>query len=56
VTIDGKNQNVGGFVVCTTAGGNVNTAIGGAPTGIGAVLSDANPPQVKSVGLATSTA
>ena len=51
VTIDGKNQNVGGTVVCTTAGGNVNIAIGGAATGIGAVLTDANPPEVKSVGL-----
>jgi ipoprotein LpqH len=51
VTIDGKNQNVSGSVVCTTAGGNVNIAIGGAATGIAAVLTDANPPQVKSVGL-----
>ena len=51
VTIDGKNQNVTGSVVCTTAGGNVNIAIGGAATGIAAVLTDANPPEVKSVGL-----
>ncbi|HEY0228167.1 MAG TPA: lipoprotein LpqH, partial [Mycobacterium sp.] len=43
VSIDGKNQNVTGSVVCTTAGGNVNIAIGGAATGIAAVLSDANP-------------
>jgi ipoprotein LpqH len=51
VTIDGKNQNVTGSVVCTTAGGHVNIAIGGAATGIAAVLTDANPPQVQSVGL-----
>jgi ipoprotein LpqH len=51
VTIDGKNQNVSGSVVCSTAGGNVNIAIGGAATGIAAVLTDANPPEVKSVGL-----
>ncbi len=51
VTIDGKDQNVSGSVVCTTAGGTVNIAIGGAATGIAAVLTDANPPQVKSVGL-----
>ena len=51
VTIDGKNQNVTGSVVCTTVGGNTTIAIGGAATGISAVLSDANPPQVKSVGL-----
>jgi lipoprotein LpqH len=51
VIIDGKNQNVTGAVVCTTAGGNTTIAIGGAATGISAVLTDANPPQVKSVGL-----
>lgn len=51
VTIDGKDQNVTGSVVCTTAGGTVNIAIGGAATGIAAVLTDANPPGVTSVGL-----
>lgn len=51
VIIDGKNQNVTGSVVCTTVGGTVNIAIGGAATGIAAVLTDANPPEVKSVGL-----
>ncbi|OBA61116.1 hypothetical protein A5647_11965 [Mycobacterium sp. 1100029.7] len=51
VVIDGKDQNVTGSVVCSTAGGNVNIAIGGAATGIAAVLTDANPPQVTSVGL-----
>jgi ipoprotein LpqH len=51
VTIDGKDQNVGGTVACTTGAGNVNIAVGGAQTGIGAVLTDANPPAVKSVGL-----
>jgi lipoprotein LpqH len=51
VTIDGKDQNVSGTVACTSLGGNVNVAIGDATTGIGAVLTDANPPGVKSVGL-----
>ncbi|BBX75470.1 lipoprotein LpqH [Mycobacterium shinjukuense] len=51
VIIDGKDQNVTGSVVCTTAAGNVNIAIGGAATGIAAVLTDTNPPEVKSVGL-----
>ena len=51
VTIDGQNQNVQGQVVCSTMGDTVNIAIGGAATGIGAVLSTANPPDVKSVGL-----
>lgn len=51
VTIDGKDQNVEGTVACTTAAGTVNIAIGAATTGIGAVLTDASPPSVKSVGL-----
>jgi ipoprotein LpqH len=51
VTIDGKDQNVSGTVACTSMAGNVNIAVGGASTGIGAVLTDANPPAVKSVGL-----
>ena len=51
VLIDGKDQNISGSVVCTTAAGNVNIAIGGPTAGIGAVLTDANPPEVKSVGL-----
>lgn len=51
VSIDGEDQNVQGTTVCTTTGGNVNIAIGGAATGIAAVLTDADPPEVKSVGL-----
>lgn len=51
VIIDGKDQNVSGSVVCSKVGGNVNIAIGGAATGIAAVLTDADPPQVTSVGL-----
>ena len=51
VTIDGKDQSVQGTVACTSAAGTVNIAIGGAQTGIGVVLTDANPPSVKSVGL-----
>lgn len=51
VSIDGKDQNVEGTVSCTEAGGHVNIAIGGSATGIGAVLTDANPPGVTSVAL-----
>lgn len=51
VTIDGQDQNVQGSVSCVSSGGKVSIAIGGAQTGIGAVLSDANPPVVQSVGL-----
>lgn len=51
VTIDGKDQNINGSVVCTKGAGNINIAIGSSATGVGAVLTDADPPQVKSVGL-----
>jgi lipoprotein LpqH len=56
VVVDGKDQNVKGQVACTSAAGSVNIAISaagsaGTPTGIGAVLTDANPPVVKSVAL-----
>ncbi|HZA11183.1 lipoprotein LpqH [Mycobacterium sp.] len=49
VTIDGQDQNVHGSLLCNTVGGAVNIAIGEATTGIAAVLSDADPPQVRSV-------
>ncbi|TGD89721.1 hypothetical protein BayCH28_03740 [Mycolicibacterium sp. CH28] len=50
VTIDGQPQTVEGQVVCATAGGNFNIAIGAAATGIAAVISpDAS--VVHSVGL-----
>jgi ipoprotein LpqH len=55
VFIDGQDQHVKGQVTCVTTAGIVNIAIGGPSagggTGIGAVLTDANPPVVKSVAL-----
>jgi ipoprotein LpqH len=56
VVVDGQDQNVKGQVACATVAGDVNIAIGGsgstgAPAGIGALLTDANPPVVKSVAL-----
>jgi ipoprotein LpqH len=50
VTIDGQDQNVGGTVVCSSMGGNMNIAIGDAATGIAAVLSE-DGSTVQSVGL-----
>jgi lipoprotein LpqH len=50
VTIDGQDQNVGGTVVCSAMGGNMNIAIGEAATGIAAVLSS-DGATVQSVGL-----
>ncbi len=51
VSIDGKDQNVEGTVVCTAMGGNVQIAIGNATTGIGAQLSEGDSPTVHQVGL-----
>jgi ipoprotein LpqH len=55
VIIDGQNQNVTGQVTCTQANGNVNIGIGDPTTGIGAVISNANPPVVQAVGLGNLT-
>ena len=51
VTIDGKDQQVTGTVVCSSMGGNENIAIGDAATGIAAVISSGDSPTVQSVGL-----
>jgi lipoprotein LpqH len=51
VVIDGQDQNIQGTVACTAMGGNINIAIGQATTGIGAVVTEADPPAVQSVGL-----
>lgn len=51
VTIAGKDQKVQGAVACTTEAGNVKIVIGEASAGLGAMLTDANPPAVESVGL-----
>jgi ipoprotein LpqH len=51
VVIDGQDQKVSGPVSCTTTGDNVAIGIGGATSGIGAVVTTADPPAVHSVGL-----
>ncbi|WP_422224808.1 lipoprotein LpqH [Mycobacterium sp.] len=55
VVIDGQSQNVTGPVSCTQAGGNTNIGIGDAANGIGAVVSNADPPVVQAVGLGNLT-
>jgi ipoprotein LpqH len=55
VVIDGQNQNVTGQVSCTPANGNVNIGIGDPSTGIGAVVTSADPPVVQAVGLGNLT-
>ena len=51
VIVDGQNRNITGQVGCTADGDNINISIGDATNGIGAVISNANPPIVHSVGL-----
>ncbi len=51
VTIDGKDQDISGTVVCSSMGGNMNIAIGEATTGITAVISEDDSPAVRSVAL-----
>lgn len=51
VIVDGQSQNVSGQVTCTPSGDNTNIGIGDPTAGVGAVVSNANPPIVHSVGL-----
>jgi ipoprotein LpqH len=51
VIVDGQNQNVSGAVTCTAAGDNTNIGVGDPTTGVGAVVSNGNPPLVHAVGL-----
>ncbi len=51
VIVDGQKQNVTGQVTCTANGGNTNIGIGDASNGVGAVVSNDNPPIVHAVGL-----
>jgi len=51
VLIEGKDQNISGQAVCMPSSGNVTISIGGGGTGVAVVLTDADPPEVKSVGL-----
>jgi lipoprotein LpqH len=51
VTVDGQQQNVAGQVSCTPSGNNINIGIGDPTSGIGAVVSNDNPPIVHAVGL-----
>jgi lipoprotein LpqH len=55
VVIDGQTQSVTGQVSCTPAGSNVNIGIGDPTSGIGAVVTTADPPVVQAVGLGNLT-
>ncbi|WP_197379081.1 lipoprotein LpqH [Mycolicibacterium mengxianglii] len=51
VSIDGQEQNIEGQAACTNLGGNIQIAIGNATQGVGAQVTDADPPVVRQVGL-----
>ena len=51
VVIDGQTQNVAGPVSCTQVNGNLSIGMGDPSTGVGAVVSNADPPVVQAVGL-----
>jgi ipoprotein LpqH len=51
VVIDGQPQNVSGPVSCTQVNGNLSIGMGDPSTGVGAVVTNADPPVVQAVGL-----
>jgi ipoprotein LpqH len=51
VVVDGQDQNVAGPATCTPAGDNVNIGIGDPSNGVGAVVTNTDPPAVHAVGL-----
>ncbi len=55
ITIDGQAQNVSGPISCTQVNGNTSIGFGDPTTGIGAVVTNANPPVVQAVGLGNLT-
>ena len=55
VIIDGQTQNVAGQATCTQVNGNLSIGIGDPTAGIGAVVTNADPPVVQAVGLGNLT-
>jgi ipoprotein LpqH len=55
VVIDGQTQTVAGQVTCTQVNGNLSIGIGDPTNGVGAVVSNADPPVVQAVGLGNLT-
>lgn len=55
VVIDGQPQNVAGPISCTQVNGNLSIGVGDPTTGVGAVVSNADPPVVQAVGLGNLT-
>jgi ipoprotein LpqH len=55
VVVDGQDQNVAGAATCTPAGDNINIGIGDPTNGIGAVVTNTDPPAVHAVGLGSAS-
>jgi lipoprotein LpqH len=55
IVIDGAAQNVTGAISCTQVNGNTSIGFGDPTTGIGAVVTNADPPVVQAVGLGNLT-
>ena len=53
VIVDGQQRAVSGGVTCHQAGDNVTIGIGDVSSGVGAVVTTSDPPQVRTVGLGT---
>jgi lipoprotein LpqH len=51
LVVDGQDQNVTGAASCTASGDNINIGIGDPANGIGAVVTNTDPPAVHAVGL-----
>jgi ipoprotein LpqH len=55
VIIGGQAQNATGPISCTQVNGNLSIGIGDPSTGVGAVVTNADPPVVQAVGLGNLT-
>jgi lipoprotein LpqH len=55
VVINGQTQAVSGPITCTQVNGNLSIGVGDPSTGVGAVVSNADPPVVQAVGLGNLT-
>jgi ipoprotein LpqH len=51
VVVDGQAQDIAGAATCTVAGDNTNIGIGDPTDGVGAVVTNTDPPAVHAVGL-----
>jgi lipoprotein LpqH len=51
VVVDGQDQNIAGPTSCTPSGDNINIGVGDPTNGVGAVVTNTDPPAVHAVGL-----